>query len=72
MRLDGVADLIAERGRLAATECIGVALKQGSGRVDCYWFRPGRNTSAHQQSYVRRVRVGNETLIAGSGICVDE
>lgn len=36
--------------------------------VDCYWYRPGDNVPALKQTYVRKVRSGEETYIVGSGI----
>ncbi len=60
------------KGKLVAKECIDVAMREGSGWVDYYWFRPGQNNPAHKQSYVRRVTVGGETLIVGSGMYLDE
>jgi signal transduction histidine kinase len=39
-----------------------------SAWVDCYWYRPGDNVPALKQTFVRKVRCGEETYIVGSGI----
>jgi len=36
-----------------------------------FWYKPGTNTPARKQAYVRRVQSGTETYVVGSGLFVD-
>ena len=32
-----------------------------------FWYKPGQNTPARKQTYVRKVQSGQETYVVGSG-----
>jgi signal transduction histidine kinase len=68
VNLMGLRDL---NGKAVAQEEIAAAMKDGSAWVDCYWYKPGRNTPARKLAYVQRVTTGQDTYIVGSGIYVD-
>ncbi len=48
-------------------EYIDAAMQQGSAWVEYEWFKPGNNTPAHKNAYVRKVQSGSNTYIVGSG-----
>jgi signal transduction histidine kinase len=64
----GLRDL---RGTAVVQDEIAVAMKQGSAWLDYYWYKPGDNTPARKETYVRKVQKGLETYIVGSGIYVE-
>ncbi|MGE5231973.1 MAG: cache domain-containing protein [Deltaproteobacteria bacterium] len=64
-------DLRDLRGKPVIQEQIAIATTRGSGWLDHYWYKPGDNTSARKQTYVRKVQVGTDTYIVGSGIYLD-
>jgi len=66
--LKGVTDL---KGKAVADEYIALAMKNGSGWVDYYWYKPGHNTAARKLAFVRKVQSGLDTFIVGSGFYVD-
>ena len=37
-----------------------------------YWYKPGQNTPARKQTFVRKVQSGRDTYIVGSGIYLDQ
>jgi hypothetical protein len=67
--LSGLTDL---RGRAVTDEYIALAMREGSGWVEYYWYKPGDNTETRKQAYVRRVQSGGETFIVGSGVYLEE
>jgi signal transduction histidine kinase len=67
--LMGVADA---RGKRLADEYIATAMTQGSGWVEYSWYKPGHNTPALKQTYVRKVQYGDETYIVGAGLYGEE
>jgi signal transduction histidine kinase len=62
-----IMDLKDINGKPVARTCISAALKEGSAWVDYYWYKPGSNTPARKQTYVRKVQAGGSTYIVGSG-----
>jgi len=58
------------RGKHVVMEEIAAAMKGGSAWLDLYWFKPGANTPARKQTYVRKVQANGDTFIVGSGIYV--
>jgi hypothetical protein len=40
--------------------------------VDLCWYKPGNNTPARKETYVRKVQLGQETYIVGSGVYLEE
>ena len=63
--------LDAVKGKAVARECIGAAMKEGSAWVEYYWYKPGSNTPARKQAYVRKVQSGQDTYIVGSGLYME-
>lgn len=60
------------RGNPVVQDQIALVMKEGSGWMDLYWFRPGQNAPARKQTFVRRVDSRGETYVVGSGIYVHE
>ena len=58
------------RGRHVVQEEIAAAMTSGSAWLELFWFKPGDNTPARKQTYVRKVSADGETFIVGSGIYV--
>jgi len=67
--LIGVRDL---KGKAAVKDEIALAMKEGNGWVTLYWYKPGHNTPARKQTFVRKVQSGQDTYIVGSGVYLDE
>ena len=61
-------DLKDLKGKPVIREEIAAAMKEGRAWVDLYWYKPGNNTPAHKQTFVRKVQFGQDTYIVGSGI----
>ena len=59
------------KGKEVAQEYIPAAMKEGSAWVEYSWYKPGHNTPARKQAYVRKVQSGQETYIVGSGVYMD-
>jgi signal transduction histidine kinase len=66
--LKGLRDV---KGKALADEYITAAMTRGSAWVEYYWYKPGSNTPARKQTYVRKVQCGDVTYIIGSGLYVD-
>ena len=64
-------DLRDVKGKAVARECIAAAMKKGSAWVEYYWYKPGSNTPARKQAYVRKVQSGRDTYIVGSGVYME-
>jgi signal transduction histidine kinase len=58
------------RGKYAAAEFIDKAMKEGSAWTEYYWYRPGSNTPARKETYVRKVQYGAETYVVGAGFYI--
>ncbi len=67
--LIGLRDL---KGKAAVQEEIAAAMKDGSAWIDLYWYKPGQNTPARKQTFVRKVKSGQDTYIVGSGLYLEE
>jgi hypothetical protein len=67
--LTGLKDVY---GKAVADEYIAAARKHGRAWVEYYWYKPGHNTPARKQTYVRTVQSGTETFIVGSGFYAEE
>ncbi len=67
--LRGLEDV---QGKKVVRDYIDAALRQGAAWVDYVWFRPGDNTPARKQTYVRKVQAGDDVYIVGSGVYLDE
>jgi signal transduction histidine kinase len=61
-------DLTDLRGTPVVKNEIASALKDGSAWHEYYWFKPGDNTPARKQTFVKRVWAGEKVYIVGSGI----
>lgn len=66
-----VTGLTDTKGKRVADEYIALAMKEGSGWVDYYWFKPGDNGETLKQTYVRKVQFGDEVYIVGAGLYVE-
>ena len=64
-------DMKDVKGKALVQEYIAVAMKDGSGWVEYYWYKPGDNTPARKQAYVRKVQSGQDTYILGSGVYME-
>jgi len=64
----GLRDL---RGKAVVLDEIAVAMKEGSAWLEYYWYKPGDNTPARKETYVRKVQAGQDTYIVGSGIYME-
>lgn len=61
-------DLKDLAGKAVAREEIAAVAKEPGAWVECYWYKPGTNVAARKLTYVRKVEVGGDTYIVGSGI----
>jgi len=48
-----------------------IAMKEGSAWFELQWYKPGDNTPARKQTYVRKVEHAGEAFIVGSGIYLE-
>lgn len=62
-----ILDLKDRTGKPVIREEINAAMKDGSAWLDSNWYKPGQNTPAQKQTYVRKVHSGSDTYIVGSG-----
>ena len=67
-----ILDLKDLNGKALASDYIAAALENGSAWVEYYWYKPGHNTPARKQAYVRKVQHGEETYIVGSGLYMSD
>jgi len=65
-------DLKDLNGKPAIREEIDAAMNKGSAWVDMYWYKPGHNTPARKQTFVRKTQFGQDTYIVGSGIYTED
>jgi signal transduction histidine kinase len=56
------------KGNAVVQEQTAAAMKFGRAWMECYWFKPGDNTSARKDTYVQKVQSGSQTYIVGSGV----
>jgi signal transduction histidine kinase len=66
-----IIDVRDVRGKYLVRDYIDGALKHGAVWVEYYWYRPGYNTPFRKEAYVRKVQIGNETYVVGSGLYID-
>ena len=66
-----IIDLRDVKGKAVVQDEIAAAMKDGAAWVDCYWYKPGNNTPARKQTYVRKVQSGHDTFIVGSGVYME-
>ena len=59
-------------GKFVARDYIEMAMKNGSGWMDYFWYRPGENTPAYKLTYVKKVDFGGQTFIVGAGLYMDD
>jgi signal transduction histidine kinase len=64
-------DLRDLKGKAVVQEEIAAAMKDGSAWLELYWYKPGQNTPARKQTYVRKVQSGRDTYIVGSGVYLE-
>ena len=65
-------DLKDIKGKAVVKDEIDAAMKDGSAWLELYWYKPGQNTPARKQTFVRKVQSGQDTLIVGAGIYPEE
>lgn len=59
-------------GKPAVRNEIDAALREGSAWVNMSWYKPGQNTPAIKQTFVRKARFGEDAYIVGSGIYTED
>jgi len=71
--LDGksLIDFKDANGKAFVQEYIEIAKTKGSGWVEYIFPKPGESKPSKKKSYVKKVNVGEETLIVGSGFYMD-
>ena len=67
-----IIDLKDVNGKEISRQLIAEAMENGSGWVDYYWYKPGDNTPTRKLTFVRKVQVGQDTYIVGSGYYTEE
>jgi signal transduction histidine kinase len=67
-----IIDLKDLKGKAFVQEYTAAAMKEGSAWVDYYWYKPGQNTPARKQTFVRKVQSGEDIYIVGSGFYLEE
>ncbi len=66
-------DLKDLKGKTVVRDEIDAAMKKGSAWLEGYWwYKPGDNTPALKQTYVRKVQSNGQTYIVGSGLYVKD
>lgn len=65
-------DLKDVNGKNVTRQIVEEALKNDSGWVDYFWYKPGDNTPVRKLTFVRKVKFGSETYIVGSGLYVND
>ncbi len=66
-----VIDLKDLNGNAVIRDEITAAMKEGSAWLDLYWYKPGQNTPARKQTFVRKVQSGLDAYVVGSGLYVE-
>ena len=67
-----IIDLTDVNGKYVSRQVITTAMQNGSGWAEYYWYKPGDNTPTRKLTFVRKVQVGQDTYIVGSGFYTDE
>lgn len=62
-----IMDLKDLKGNNLIREEINLAMKEGKGWVDGYWYRPGDDQPALKHTFVRKINFDGKTYIIGSG-----
>ncbi len=66
-----IVDLKDVNGKAYVQETIETAKTQGSGWIDYMLPKPGESKPSKKISYFKKVKVGEETFIVGSGFYTD-
>jgi len=66
-----IIDLKDVKGKAYVQETIETAKTQGSGWIDYMLPKPGESKPSKKSSYFKKVKVGEETFIVGSGFYTD-
>ncbi|HET19488.1 MAG TPA: hypothetical protein ENO16_02630, partial [Chromatiales bacterium] len=61
-------DIRDAKGKMLVRDYIAEASRHGAAWVSYYWPRTGSREPVLKQSYVRKVRVGDQDLIVGAGL----
>ena len=67
-----ILDLKDRTGNPVIRQEIEAMTKNESAWLDAEWFRPGQNTPARKQTFVRRVQSGPDTYIVGAGVYLED
>lgn len=67
-----IIDVKDVNGKAFVREYYDRATRDGSTWVDYYWYKPGDNTPARKQTYVRRVQAGKDAFFVGAGIYTEQ
>lgn len=67
-----VMDLRDVNGEPFVREYIAAATQEGSAWTAYDWYKPGDNVPSPKQVYVRKVEVGPNTYIVGSGVYLED
>lgn len=65
-------DLRDLKGKAVVRDEIALAMKEGRGWVDLYWYKPGDNIPTRKQTFVQKVQSGQDVYIIGAGFYVEE
>lgn len=65
-------DLRDVQGKAVIQDEITAAMREGGAWLEYFWYKPGHNTPARKQTFVRKVQAGEETYIVGSGVYLEE
>jgi len=60
-------DLKDLKGKSLVRDEIALALKEGKGWLDGYWYRPGDDQPALKRTYIRKVKCDGKICVIGSG-----
>jgi signal transduction histidine kinase len=66
-----IIDLTDLDGKPLAKEYIAAAMDEGSAWVEYSWYKPGDNTPARKEAFVRKVEYQGDVYIVGSGMYRD-
>ena len=66
-----VLDTKDANGKTLIREMIAMLETRGSGWIDYMWPKPGKIAPSKKSSYIKKVKLGEETLIVGAGIYSD-
>ena len=66
-----ILDVKDANGKAFIQEMVAVLKTKKSGWTEYMWPKPGETNPSKKISYIKKVKLGNETLIVGAGIYSD-